>query len=734
MADKKKFRVKHGLEVNTQSGSTQVLKYPTADGELNQVIKTDGNGNLSFDSLGGGGGGTFISLSDTPIAYTGGAGRALVVNDSGNALVFSQNPVSSSLNRHQFTGTGSQTRFAMGTAYAGQNYVLVFVDGVIQYPTTNFALDSVDIVFTSAPLANADIVIMGTVTAAGFPSGSVDSNSLSNPLTTPGALTVKGHLLPHADSTYDLGSPSAKWKDLYMSGSTIHMGPTGKMIKADSSGIILPTGSRVAGGDRLVSYDSYNSGNIAGAGAITSFSATNTLGTAGLQIGAQGNVLFAPSITNAQIFSNPVHNDGGIDFSDLHIKAGLNLRLYAGNTATFNTDINLETGHKIIFEGSTNDSFETMLLVTDPTADNTITFPDASGTVLTADANNYVGIGVPSPQYALDIEGNSFAKSTIRLTRTDAGADNDAGIYFRNNAGANNDYGMGGIWFINTEDDNAYAMIRARTNDATGTSGKLEFITGASAVGNGTDPRMTIDRNGNVGINTEPANVFHLQGLQISSGGGYSVMRLDDTTAYDGTAPGAGISFRGKYNSSGSTTNFACIQGIKENTTDGNYASAFNIKTRANGGNLTEQFRIKSDGHVMIDKGLFVGNIAGTSANDEIRATSNITAYYSSDERLKENIVPITNAIDKINSIRGVEFDWTDENIEKRGGEDGYFVQKHDVGVIAQEVEKVLPEVVKNRDDGYKGVMYEKMVPLLIEAIKEQQKQIDELKDRLDNA
>ena len=152
MADKKKFRVKHGLEVNTQSGSTQVLKYPTADGLLNQVIKTDGSGNLSFDSLGGGGGGSFISLSDTPISYSGGAGRAIVVNDSANALVFSQNPVSSSLNRHQFTGTGSQTRFAMGTAYAGQNYVLVFVDGVIQYPSTNFSLDSVDIVFTSCLL------------------------------------------------------------------------------------------------------------------------------------------------------------------------------------------------------------------------------------------------------------------------------------------------------------------------------------------------------------------------------------------------------------------------------------------------------------------------------------------------------------------------------------------------------------------------------------------------------
>jgi hypothetical protein len=52
----------------------------------------------------------------------------------------------------------------------------------------------------------------------------------------------------------------------------------------------------------------------------------------------------------------------------------------------------------------------------------------------------------------------------------------------------------------------------------------------------------------------------------------------------------------------------------------------------------------------------------------------------------------------------------------------------HDVGVIAQEIEKVLPEVVTTRDNGYKAVKYEKIVPLLIEAIKEQQEQIDELR------
>ena len=55
----------------------------------------------------------------------------------------------------------------------------------------------------------------------------------------------------------------------------------------------------------------------------------------------------------------------------------------------------------------------------------------------------------------------------------------------------------------------------------------------------------------------------------------------------------------------------------------------------------------------------------------------------------------------------------------------------HDVGVLAQELEEVLPEVVATRDNGYKAVKYEKIVPLLIEAIKEQQEQIDELKSRL---
>jgi len=104
-----------------------------------------------------------------------------------------------------------------------------------------------------------------------------------------------------------------------------------------------------------------------------------------------------------------------------------------------------------------------------------------------------------------------------------------------------------------------------------------------------------------------------------------------------------------------------------------------------------------------------------------------VTAYYSSDARLKNNITNIDNALLKVTEIRGVTFDWNDDYMSKQPKDD-YFNRKHDVGVIAQEIEKVLPEAVATRDDGIKAVRYEKLVPLLIEAIKELKQEIDELK------
>jgi hypothetical protein len=92
--------------------------------------------------------------------------------------------------------------------------------------------------------------------------------------------------------------------------------------------------------------------------------------------------------------------------------------------------------------------------------------------------------------------------------------------------------------------------------------------------------------------------------------------------------------------------------------------------------------------------------------------------YYGSDQRLKENIKPLTEGLRTVLALRGVTFDWRDKS---RG-------EGTQIGFIAQEVESVAPELVTTNADGIKGVDYARVTPLLVEAIKAQQLQIDALK------
>jgi hypothetical protein len=121
---------------------------------------------------------------------------------------------------------------------------------------------------------------------------------------------------------------------------------------------------------------------------------------------------------------------------------------------------------------------------------------------------------------------------------------------------------------------------------------------------------------------------------------------------------------------------------------------------------------------------LAVGNIIPSATVGRIDASNDVVAFSTSDIRLKENITPILNPIAKIEAIGGYTFDWKPEHKDLHGFEG------HDVGVIAQEIEVIMPELVTTRDNGYKAVKYEKLVPLLIEAIKDLQKQVDELKNK----
>ena len=115
----------------------------------------------------------------------------------------------------------------------------------------------------------------------------------------------------------------------------------------------------------------------------------------------------------------------------------------------------------------------------------------------------------------------------------------------------------------------------------------------------------------------------------------------------------------------------------------------------------------------------FLKNISGS----QIEASGDVIAFGSSDKRLKDNIEPIEDPLEKMDKIGGYTFIWNDKQSTYEG---------KDVGVIAQEIEEVLPEVVTTRGSGFKAVKYEKIVPLLIESIKELKQEVDEIKQKCD--
>tara|TARA_B110000503_G_C7134883_1_gene408387 strand:+ start:417 stop:1574 length:1158 start_codon:yes stop_codon:yes gene_type:complete len=153
--------------------------------------------------------------------------------------------------------------------------------------------------------------------------------------------------------------------------------------------------------------------------------------------------------------------------------------------------------------------------------------------------------------------------------------------------------------------------------------------------------------------------------------------------------------------SSGSTTgNSATASAVNITTDNGTNATKFPLFSTSQTGNQSPS----------TDNGYTYNPSSGTLTAVIVTA--------SSDARLKENVIPIANALDLVLQLEGVEFN--------RIGQEA-----KEIGVIAQKTEEVLPQVVHTADDGFKSVAYGNIVGLLIEAVKEQQLQIEELKKRM---
>ena len=303
-----------------------------------------------------------------------------------------------------------------------------------------------------------------------------------------------------------------------------------------------------------------------------------------------------------------------------------------------------------------------------------------------------VGIGTTTPSYNLDVVNNSSVLPTLRLGSALASSYGGGGnIIF---AGGTSDYVSGSITWVNSTltrgkiDYNAVNDIMTFSSE-----GSTVFI-------NNTAERMRIDSTGQVGIGTTaPAGQFEVY--------------TDYYRKFGVTYPGAYIT----------KINLGSDADLSYNASSTELSIFSRVATYGSivfGTGTTEKMRLNNAGYLGIATAgpsypLHVAtNVGGTS----IYATNDIVAF--SDQSVKNNIRPIENVIERINNSRGVLYDRTDCNA------------KDNIGFIAQELEVAFPELVITNEDGTKAVKYQNTVAVLFEAIKEQQKQIDQLKQTVD--
>ena len=253
---------------------------------------------------------------------------------------------------------------------------------------------------------------------------------------------------------------------------------------------------------------------------------------------------------------------------------------------------------------------------------------------------------------------------------------------------------------------------------AGGGTGAATLTSGAVLIGAGTSAVTSVSPGavGNVLVSNGSAWVSQAGGAGVSSfntrTGAVTLTSLDVTNAltYTPVQPnGTGAS--GTWSIS--------ISGNAGTATSATSATTATTATTANALNTSNNYQVNSIG---------VGT-AGSGTAGEIRATNNVTAFYSSDARLKENVQPITNALDVVSAVGGKTFDWTDAYLAEHGGADGYFVRKNDFGVIAQDVQAAFPLAVRERSDGTLAVDYEKLVAVAFAAIADLRAEVEALKN-----
>jgi hypothetical protein len=531
---------------------------------------------------------------------------------------------------------------------------------------------------------------------------------------------LSSSLIPSVTNAFDLGSATKIWRDLYISTGSI------KIINP-GTGQVVGTITSNANGD--VNTGTQNvSGSLNMTGSIIP-GATNTFDLGSptkqfrhLYISTGSLYMNGVAILSSNATDLTLTTDNGQSLKLIESAADtITLQTAEGNltlTSTGAGDVILDpTTGVIALKGTTTLYAGNKILSSDG---NAIQFGNnvAITGSLTTTTGLIVGgnLTVNGTTTTIDSTVVNIGDNIINLNGTGT---TNGGIYVRDAAGGNT---VTGSLLWDTTNDKWIAgplgselgILRVGGDSVVSGSSQITYASISSI------PAGIVSGSSQTITNLPTGTVSGSSQISHDSTTGYSANKHVDHTsvsisAGNGLSGGGDISFTRTLTLDSGSTHFT-----------GGVKTKLNVETVISG---SSQVTISSTtGYgTIINQALLTTSsptFAGLTINGAITATGDITAYFTSDKRHKNTIQTISNAVLKVKQLNGVTWEWNDDVNE---------VTKSTpkTGLIAQEVQQVLPQVVIERADGFLALDYSKMVGLLVEAIKEQQIQIDQLKAQI---
>jgi len=665
------------------------------------------------------------STGNVTIISTGGAGAGVSALTSADNYIITLTP----------SFNGITTAFTM--QYNGNNYfplneqqLLVSLGGVIQEPTTAYTVSSSTIRFASAPNTETDYFITALNTAP--LSRNVQSYNVTGVQTN--FTLTNGYTIGYVD-VYLNGARLVSGDDYTATNGTT----VGLTSAAQNGDVVEVVGYKAVS---LSTDDLVINGNLKVTGITTLGNYVQVgVGSTALIVNGDARVTGILTVGSSSVTIDGINNK-------INVGTGLTITNGIVATGVITATSFVGDGSGLTGAGST---------VVDDTSTNQTLYP-----VLTAQTSGTITASKVSTTKL------SFNPSTgvISATTFNGNITGTAATFTGNVSIA------GTLTYEDVTNVDSIGIVTARSGvqvtggnllvgstSATGTASQPLQVTGGAYVSGNlgvglTNPGQKLDVSGSIRASSQLISTVATgtAPLTVSSTTVVSNLNADLLDGYNVGTSGATIPLMNGSNTWSAAQTFTA--NLSFNTTAAERVIIFNNgttnvyfygQTVAAGGN--QGMYDGTNG-----RGVWYYSPSGASFNPQIdtnvtgaiTATSNITAY-SSDRRLKENFKHIETPLDKIQKLNGYTFDWNEKSKELG------FTPKHetnDIGLIAQEVQEVLPQAVapapfdidftdekktSKSGENYLTIQYERLVPLLVEAIKEQQEQINTLKEEINN-